>query len=215
MDKKAKAGVAAAVVAAGVGVNQAFSPRELTQDAPAPAPEEIIEPVHAEASDAVFAAYTEQRRMSRTDRVRARFLRLPTAVKSGVLLPLWAVGAVPAALVTALTPLWRALAGLGLQAAALAALFALVYKLLFPHKKVRELFRKKNIKWFILAALVLTAADVLLGQLWDGWPALRIALTLALGYFTLWLLWKRLCGKLRGPETPAVRTELSVEYGAK
>ena len=212
MNKKVKAGVAAAIVAAGVSVNQAFSPRELVSDGAEPAPAEIVEPVQNEASDAVFAAYTERRRMDRSDRLRARFLRLPTAVKSAVLLPLWAVGAAPAALVTALEPLWRALLGLGLQGAALAALFALAYKLLFPHRKVRELFRKKNIKWLFLAAVTLTAVNVLLGELWAGWPVLRAALLLALGYFLLWLLWKRLCGKLRGPEEPTVRTELSAEY---
>ena len=212
MDKRIKAGVAAAVVAAGVSVNRAFSPEELTEEMTEPAPEQIVEPADTGTADAVLAAYTEERRMSRADRLRSRFLRRPTAVKSGVLLPLWAVGAAPAALVTALTPLWRVLAGLGLHGAALAALFALVYKLLFPQKKVRELFRKKNIKWFVLATLVLTAANVLLGELWAGWPALRAVLMLALGYFVIWLLWKRLCGRLRGPEGK-VRTQLRAEYG--
>ena len=94
----------------------------------------------------------------------------------------------------------------------MAALFCLAYKLLFPKAKLRELFRKKNIKWFLLAALALTAANVLLGELWDGWPALRAVLTAALGYLTLCLLWKRLCGALRMPEKPRVRTELKVEY---
>ena len=210
MDKKVKAGVAAAVVAAGVSVNRAFAPSELTHGADAPPQVQIEEP--SPAGDAVFAAYTEERRMSRADRVRTWFLRLPVAVKAAVLLPLWAVGAVPAALVTALSPLWRALLGFGLQALALAALFCLAYKLLFPKAKLRELFRKKNIKWFLLAALALTAANVLLGELWDGWPALRAVLTAALGYLTLCLLWKRLCGALRMPEKPRVRTELNVEY---
>ena len=214
MDKRVKAGVAAAVVAAGVSVNQAFSPKELTESGagPDPVPAEA-EPVQAQEADAAFAAYTEEdRRMSRADRFRQRILALPAAVKAAVLLPLWAVGAVPAALATALTPFWRALLGLILQGAVLAAVFALVYKLLFPHKKLRGLFRKKNIKWFVLAAFLLTAVNVLLGELWAGWPLLRLALLLALGYGTLWLLWKRLCGKLRPPEPARVRTELKMEY---
>lgn len=212
MNKKAKAGVAAAVVAAGVAVNQAFSPSELTHDMAQDAPVQIEEPVPADPDTDVLAAYTEQRRMSRADRVRTAFLRLPGAVKAAVLLPLWTVGALPAALVTALSPFWRALVGLGLHAAALAAVFALAYKLLFPHKKLRELFRKKNLKWLFLAALLLTAVNVLLGEVWAGWPVLRAALMLAAGYLTLWLLWKRLCARLHGPEAPRVRTEVKMEY---
>ena len=212
MDKKVKAGVAAAVVAAGVSVNQAFSPRELTEDTVQPAQPQMEEPVQTQAADAVFAAYTEQRRMGWADRLRQRILALPTAVKAAVLLPLWAVGAIPAALVTALSPLWRALLGFGAHALVLAGLFALVYKLLFPQGKLRQLFRRKNLKWLFLAAFALTAANVLLGELWAGWPVLRAAILLALGYALLCLLWKRLCGGLHGPEAPRVRTELKAEY---
>lgn len=212
MDKKAKAGVAAAMVAAGVAVNQAFSPSELTHDMKEPVQTQFEEPVQAEMDTDVLAAYTEERRMGRADRVRTAFLRLPVAVKAAALLPLWAIGALPAALVTALSPFWHALLGLALHAAALAAVFALAYKLLFPHKKLRDLFRKKNLKWLFLAAVLLTAADVLLGEVWTGWPVLRVALMLAAGYVVLCLLWKRLCGKLRGPEPEKVRTELRMEY---
>lgn len=212
MKKKVRAGVAAAVVASGVAVNQAFSPSELTHDTAEPAHTEIVEPVQAGPDTAVLADYTEERRMGRADRVRTAFLRLPAAVKAAVLLPLWAIGAAPAALVTALSPFWRALLGLGLQAAALAAVFALAYKLLFPHKKLRELFRRKNLKWLALGAALLTAANVLLGELWAGWPVLRVVLLLAAGYFVLWLLYKRLCGALRGPEPEKLRTALKMEY---
>lgn len=212
MDKKAKAGVAAAVVAAGVAVNQTFSPSELTHEVTEDPHVQIEEPTPATADEDVIAAFTEERRMGRADRVRTAFLRLPVAVKAAALLPLWAIGALPAALVTALSPLWRPLLGLALHAAALAGLFALAYKLLFPHKKLRDLFRKKNLKWLFLAAVLLTAADVLLGELWAGWPVLRVALMLTTGYLALCLLWKRLCGKLRGPEPEKVRMELKMEY---
>lgn len=212
MDKKVKAGVAAAVVAAGVGVNQVFEPSELTHDVTEPAHTQIEENVLTQPEETVVAAYTEERRMGRADRARAWFLRLPTAVKAAVLLPLWCIGAVPAALITALTPFWRALLGLGLHAAVLAGLFALVYKLLFPQKKLRELFRKRNLKWLALGAMLLTAVNVLLGQLWAGWPVLRAVLLLAAGFLILWLLYKRLCGALRPPEPEKVRTELKLEY---
>lgn len=212
MDSKVKAGVAAAVVAAGVGVNQVFAPEELTRDMSDPARTRIEEPAQAQADEPVLAAYTEQRRMSRADRIRAWFLRLPAAVKSALLLPLWAVGAIPAAMVTALSPVWRALLGLGLHGALLAGLFALAYKLLFPKGKLRELFRKKNLKWLFLAALLLTALNVVLGELWAGWPVLRAVLELAAGYLALCLLYRRLCGRLRPPEPQKVRTELKMEY---
>lgn len=213
MDKKVKAGVAAAVLAAGVSVNRAFEVRELTHG-PDQIPQiQLEEPVpEPETADAVIAEYTEQRRLGRADRIRAAFLRLPAAVKAAVLLPLWAIGAIPAALATALSPVWRALLGLGLHVLALALVFALAYKLLFPKAKLRELFRKKNLKWFVIAALVLTAVNVLLGEVWAGWPVLRAVLLLAAGYLTLWVLYRRLCGKLRPPKQTGVRTELRAEY---
>lgn len=211
MKKKLAVGIAAAaVVAAGVGVNRCFEPGELIHDVDGPAAEYTLRA--APSGGDVFAEYAETERMSRADRVRARFLRLPAAVKSAALLPLWAVGALPAALAPVLGPVWGALAALTAQAGVLAGLFCLVYKLLFPRQKIRQLFRRKNIKWLLLGAFTVTAANALLCRLWPDWPALRALLLTAAGFGVLWLLWKRLCGHLRGPAPRTVRTKLSMEY---
>lgn len=211
LSRKVKAVAAAAVLSTGVAVNQAFDPRDLVQSAPEPEAVEYSEPAPVSEADEI-AAYTEEERMTRADKLRSRFLRLPLGVRAVVLLPLWAAGAVPTAIFTALTPLWRALLGLVLQMAVLLALFALVYKLLFPKAKLRQLFRPKNLVWLLLAAAALTALDLVLDHFWDPWPLARTALLILGGFGVICLLWHRLCGALKGPQPTRVRTKLSMEY---
>lgn len=212
--KLAAAAAAALVLTAGAAVHERFSadellpggdrlPASVSLDQTAPAGEDVLAELPA-----------EERKLSRADRVRSRFLRLPAWVKTACLLPLWAVGCLPAALAPAAGLLWRALLDFGVQTAALAGLFCLVYKLLFPQHKVRELFRRKNLRRLLLGAAALTAADLLLAILWPRWTAARTALMLAAGFGVLWLLWRRLCGALRAPEPETVRTRLVLDRAA-
>ena len=211
MNKRIAAGVAAVILAAGVGTNRAFEATELIHSADYLARHTEKVPVRLAGEDPL-AQLEDYERISLGDAVRAWFIRLPVAVKSAVLLPLWALGAAPAALLTALGPVWGAVLGFLLQMAALVGLFCLVYKLLFPHRKVRELFRKKNLKWLLLGAMTLTAANLVLTQLWTGWPLLRTALLTGVGALVLGLLWKRLCGAFKAPEPDVVHTRLMLEY---
>lgn len=201
------AGVAAVTLAAGVGVYQNYTPDELLQrgETPVSQIEEAPEPLD---SPVVLAEAEETERMSRRDRARAGFIRRPTLVKSACLLPLWAVGAVPAALATATGPLWTVLGGFLLQLGLLAGVFALAFKALFPKKKLGELFRRKNWKWLFLGAFTLTAVNVLLGSLWSDWPVARSLILAAAGLGVLALLWKRLCGRFAPPEPGVVKTRL-------
>ncbi len=211
MNKKVAAGVAAVILAAGVGVNRAFEPAELVHSADDLARHTQYVPVRLAGEDPL-GRLEDYERISLPDAVRGWFIRLPVAVKSVLLLPLWAVGAIPSALLTALGPVWGSLLGFLAQMAVLAGLFCLVYKLLFPHRKVRELFRKKNLKWLLLGAMTLTAANLVLTQLWTGWPLLRTALLTGVGALVLGLLWKRLCGAFKAPEPDVVHTRLMLEY---
>ena len=211
MNKKVAAGVAAVILAASVGANRAFEPSELVHSAEYLARHTQHAPVRLAGEDPL-AQLEDYERISLPDAVRAWFIRLPVAVKSTLLLPLWALGVIPAELLTALGPVWGAVLGFLAQMAVLAGLFCLVYKLLFPHKKLRELFRKKNLKWLLLAAVTLTAANVLLAQLWTGWPLLRTVLLAGVGALVLGLLWKRLCGMFQAPEPDVVHTRLMLDY---
>lgn len=210
--KKAKlaAGMAAVTLAAGVGVHRNLSPDELLRQSQTPVSQVEQAPEYLEPTE-ILAEAEEPERMSRRDQLRVGFIRRPTLAKSAALLPLWAVGAVPSALVTATGPVWTLLGGLLIQFGLLAGLFALAYKALFPHKKLRELFRRKNWKWLFLGAFTVTAANVLLAQLWSDWPLVRSLLLAAVGFGVLALLWKRLCGGFAPPAPGKVRTRLVME----
>lgn len=212
--KKAKAavGVAAAVLAVGTAVNVAFEPSELIHRADDPASHTQFTQIARAEGETVLASYSEEERISLGDALRGWFIRLPVSVKSAILLPLWAVGALPAALATALSPLWVQLLGLLLQAGILFGLFCGMYKLLFPRRKVRDVFRKKNRRLIFAGALVITAVNVLLGQLWAGWPVLRALLVAGVGFGALCLLYKRICGKFKAPGPDVVKTKLVLEY---
>ena len=208
--KKLAAGAAVVVLAAGAAVHENFELDELLSDEKVRPRVEELEREEAPEPN-VLAELPEEEYLSRADALRGWFIRLPVWVKSVFLLPLWALGTVPAALAPALGPVWDALAGLGVQLGVMTGLFCLVYKLLFPDRKVRELFRKKNLKWLFLGAVTVTAADVVLTQLWTDWPVARVLGLAAVGMGVLCLLWKRLCGAFRAPEPKTVKTRLVME----
>lgn len=207
MKKKTAAivGVGAAVLGLGALVNTSFETEELLHSA---------EYLHENGEADYSLHYTETAELSRADQLRAAIIRLPVAVKALLLLPLWALGAVPAALVTALaaSPIWGTLLGFVLQGAILLGVFCVVYKLLFPEKKLRDLVKKKNLKWLLGGAGGVVAADWVLGQVWTGWNVLRLALMAAAGFGVLCLLYKRICGKFKAPEPQTVETRLLLEY---
>lgn len=209
---KAAAGVAVAVIAAGTAVNAAFDAQELLHSADYLASHtESIQTAKAEGKT-VLATLPGEEHISLGDAVRGWFIRLPVAVKATILLPLWGIGALPVAIATALAPVWAQVAGFLLQIAIFLGVFCGVFKLLFPNKKLSTLFKKKNLRWLVAGALMVSAVNVLLGQLWAGWPVLRTLLVAGAGFGVLCLLWKRLCGKFKAPEPDTVKTELVLEY---
>ncbi len=212
MNKKVAAGVAVTVMAASVATNVAFEPQELIHSADHLASHTEYAETVQEGDTRVLASYSEAEHISLADAARGWFIRLPVAVKAVFLLPLWALGALPVAIGTALAPVWVQVLGFALQAGVLIGVFCLVYKLIFPKRKVRELFKKKNFKWLFMGAVTVTAANMLLAQVWTGWPVARLVLTAAAGFGVLCLLWKRLCGKFKAPKPQTVETRLVLEY---
>ena len=212
MKKKVAAGVAVSLLVAGTAAHVAFEPTELVHSAEYL--QSHIQEIKLAKVDGktVLYNYDTYEQMSLSDAVRAWFIRLPVAIKATILLPLWCVGAVPVAIGTMLAPFWPQILGFVAQIGVLGGVFCLVYKLLFPKKKIRDVFKKKNLKWLILGAFVITGVDVLLGQLWTGWSAMRLVLVIGVGYGVLCLLWKRICGKFKAPEPDVVKTRLVLEY---
>ena len=130
-----------------------------------------------------------------------------------VLLPLWGIGEALTVLLSALisSPVGQFLLHFLLEIALLLGLFALVWKLLFPHVPLRKLFSKKTLPWLIVGALLIAAADALLAYFWEPWKILRIALLVLVGFIVLLLLYHRILDKLPLPKPRKRKVELVVE----
>lgn len=216
MKKKVAAGVAVTVAAASVATNIAFTPDELLHSAA------YLDShtKYVESGELIDQAieYIEPEELSRADSLRVWFLKLPVPVKALFLLPLWAIGAIPVAIGTGLlegvSPILAHIASFLLQAGVLVGVFCAVYKLIFPNRKVTELFtKKKNRRWLLAGAFGVTAANLILSVAWDGWPVWRVAIMVAAGFGILCLLWYRICHGLKGPERKMVKRRLRLEYG--
>lgn len=214
MNKKTAAGVAVTVAIASIATNLAFEPADLIHS------HEYLESHtrYMQAGDMgeYVIEYSEPEELSKKDSLRTWLLKLPVPVKALILLPLWALGAIPVAigtgLASALAPVWSQVLNLILQAAVFVGLFCLVYKLVFPEKKIKELFTKKNRRWLLLGAVMVTTGNFLLSQFCTGWPVIRVVLTAALGFGALCLLWHRICGRFKAPERKMVQRRLQLEY---
>lgn len=214
MNKKIAAGVAAAVTAASVATNLLVEPEELLHSA-----EYLESNTRAVAvGDVVDYDITveEEAEKTRVDAVRGWIIGLPVVVKTLLFLPLWALGAIPVtigtAVFTAMAPIWAQIMGVLLQAAVLVGVFAGVYKLLFPNRKVKDLFKKRNFKWLLMGAGTVSVANVLLTTAWTGWPIVRAIAMTVVGFGVLCLLWYRICHKLKTDEPKVVTTRLRLEY---
>ena len=146
---------------------------------------------------------------TKAELIRERIIALPAPVKGLVLLPLWTVGAIANYAVSLLLSLFVKVFGGSIltflfQFAVIFGLFALELKLLFPHKKLRELLTKKNLLWMALGALVLTAADMLLKTWYEPYAKIRALILLILALVLLSLLARRILYKRKKPE-PTVR----------
>ncbi len=207
MKKKTAAviGVSAAVLSVSAGVNEGFEVQELIQSATQ------LE----QSGDYDYSiTYTEEGELSRADSLRARIIRWPVAIKALILLPLWALGAIPMALVSALAGagVWSILLNFVLQAGVLVGVFCLVYKLLFPNKKLKTLFKRRNLKWLLAGSGAAVGVNWVLGEIWTGWAFLRVILFLAVGFGVLCLCYKRICGWFKAPKPELVEKKLEIIY---
>lgn len=154
---------------------------------------------------------TTNHRPSAWERLRVRlrdiFFAQPSVVRGLILLPFWSIGQlllmILSALFGALSPLWQALIGVLLNALLVFGLFSSGYKLLFPNKKLRDFFTKRNVVLLSTASILLAIADAVLRAYMDGYGPVSLAIKLAVGLFLLVLLSWRIYGK-RKPRPASV-----------
>jgi hypothetical protein len=160
--------------------------------------------VIAVRADALDTAEPEKKPTLR-DRLRRLFLAQPSAVRGIVLLPLWAAGKallwLLSTLFTAMSPVLQAILGVLLNAALLFGVFALVYKLLFPDKRLRDLFTRRNVILLVSGAILLAGADTVLRIFWEDYRPISIAIKLTAALLVLALLSWRIFGKRKAKET--------------
>jgi hypothetical protein len=212
--RKVAAGVAITVAVASIATNLLVEPEELLHSAQYL--QTHTQYMEQDQQEEFAIEYTELEEPTRVDALRSWLVSLPVAIKAMILLPLWALGAIPVALGTAvfsaLAPIWMQVVSFLLQAGILAGLFCLVYKLIFPNRSIKELFKKKNLRWLILGAVTMTMVNFLLAQVWVGWPIVRVVLLVVAGFGVLCLLWHRICNKLRPPEPGIIHNRLTLEF---
>lgn len=144
--------------------------------------------------------------LTRMDRLRLWIWNLPAFVRAAVLLPCWAIGRGVIALVKLLTaaisPIAAVFVEFLLQALVLFGLFILLYRLLFPNGKLKDLFQKGRWLWLLGGALLLTAADRVLLYALEDWLWIRILIGAAAALLVIMLVWNRLFRKHAAPEMP-------------
>ncbi|MBR3641054.1 MAG: hypothetical protein IKN53_03375 [Oscillibacter sp.] len=202
--KRVAAGTAGAVAAASLLVNAVVTDPSALHSSDG----FVQNPSHVSVVDgadppAVYVLETDDHEpYTLRERICLRLRSWPAAVRTLILLPLWGLGELLISSATALlhSPIGQALLHFLLEAALLTALFASVWKLLFPHVPLRKLFSRKNFPWLLAGALLLAAADALLGRFWEPWKDWRVALFTAAGFAVLFLLSRRILDKLPLPE---------------
>ena len=199
---------AGTVTAAGMLLNAAVEPEDLLLS-----PEQKAQSAtHAHIQAGSVPIYTvkgskaeELPAPTKADLLRERIIALPAPVKGLLLLPLWTIGAIANYALSLLLSLFATVFGGSVltflfQFALLFGLFALALKLLFPHKKLRELLTRKNLLWMAIGALVLTAADMLLKTWYEPYAKVRSLILLVLALVLLSLLAWRILYKRKRPD---------------
>jgi hypothetical protein len=175
--KKTAAAVVSAVAAASVLVSAAFTaPEDVFTDPDSNQPTAIVEVSDAADDDAGLTDSeedeTKKGKRSLRSSIASVLRELPTPIKILILLPMWLIGEgitllVSALLSTAGRPVLLGLASLALNLLVLFCVTACGLKLLFPNKRLKELFTKQRIIWMIVFALILTVADIIMPMVFD------------------------------------------------
>ncbi len=210
--KRIAAGAAGVVMAAGLLVNGAVTdPNDLLTPPQDGAGAPHVRQWKREHPNAIletgrFEPYTLR------ERACLWLQSLPLPLRAGVLLPLWGVGELVTTVVSALiqSPIGQFLLHLLLELALLIGLFALVWKLLFPHVPLKKLFTKKNLLWMLAGAVVIALADLVLRFTVPNWKVWRAMILGVVGFGVLILLAWRILDRFPLPKRRKERVELVV-----
>ena len=198
---------AGTVTAAGMLLNAAVEPEDLLTSREEKARSAASAHVQAGKSPTYTIQVTRPEATpapTKAELFREKVIALPAPVKGFLLLPLWTLGAVANYAFSLLLSLFMKVFGGSVltflfQFVLLFGLFALALKLLFPHKKLRELLTKKSLLGMAVAALLLTAADMLLKMWYEPYAKVRSLVLLVLALILLSLLCYRLLRKRKKP----------------
>ena len=199
---------AGTVTAAGMLFNAAIQPEDLLASPsqnPRPADSAHVQSGSAPVYTVKGVRPQETPAPTRAELFREKVIALPAPVKGLILLPLWTIGAIANYALSLLLSLFSTIFGGSVltflfQFALLFGLFALALKLLFPHKKLRELLTKKNLIWMAAAALILTIADMILKTWYEPYAKVRALILLILALILLSLLAWRILYKRKKAE---------------
>ncbi|MDO4492737.1 MAG: hypothetical protein Q4C53_02500 [Clostridia bacterium] len=140
---------------------------------------------------------------TRRDAARRRFFGLPAWLKTLWTLPAWCIGKLLLFLFRKsfpfVSPFVASVAEFVLGTLLLAAWFGLVWKLLFPERPLRTLFRNGRWRWIPVGAAVCICGDRLLTLLSEDWRRMRILLGAVLTASVMTLLYARLFRKVPPP----------------
>ncbi len=221
--KAGAAGAAAAVVAAAsVAVAGAFSsPAAILDDEDKPSA--YVERAEAEESSPESSPddtedEEEKKKPGLKAAIRNKLLSLPLAVRTLLLVPMWAIGT---GIIFLLGGLWSVLSpalGKLLGAVALAALvygiIALGLKALFPNMPIKKLINRKTLPAVCIAGAVAAALDVILPLLFADYSNIRsvvqtVLMTVVAGIAIVSI--SVLISRKKRPEEPAPDPEPDAE----
>ncbi len=192
--KQAAATAVAAVTSAGVVMGGLFaSPDDLLNgEGGADAPDAVVETLapaggaddgaadHDEDSGGIE---DEERRKSFRSRARERILQAPWGVRALIGVPLWALGhlilaGLSALWGTVLSPVLGTVLGWILTAALILFVFAAVMKALFPDLPLKKILNKRSFLTFLIGTAALGLLDAVLPLFWDGYAKIADVLRL-------------------------------------
>ena len=188
MKNKGAAVTAASIAAAGVLIGGSFdAPADIMKnDDSALAPPPIVEILNAQQAEPdtdsdgeedPVVGEDEQKRKGLRQRVRSLILRMPTAVRACVVVPLWAVGWGILSLTSALwasvlSPVGAAILRWVVLALMILAALALTVKTLFPKTPLKKILNMHTLLWVLGGSTLFCVLDVVLQHFYPDMPRL-------------------------------------------
>lgn len=212
--RKIGAGVTAAVMSMGMLVNRIVKdPHDLTTMEEYHGPEVHIHVEDLPESMRHIVETDEYEPYTLRESICAWMMEQPLLIRALVLLPLWGIGEILSVLVSSFfaIPAVQAVIHFIIGIIMLALLFILVIKLLFPGIKLRDILRPRNILLILLASVLITASDRLLGLYFERWKIWRIVIKAIAGLGILMVLIHKLMGKFKAPERRKKKVEIIID----